>query len=141
MTVEAASRVYDTAPMYVTDQPPFLNAALRARTDLGPLPLLRRVKEIEAELGRQARTRFGPREIDIDLIAYGRLAYRFVDKGREVLRLPHPRVAERRFVLAPLADVAPKGVLPGFGPIETLLSETNDQSESVLVDEDAVLSL
>lgn len=135
------SRVYETAPMYVEDQPPFLNAALRLDTALSPMALLRALKCVEQEVGRLKRERFGPREIDLDLIAYGRLEYRYWADGVEVLRLPHPRAGERRFVLQPLHDLDPELSLPGIGRVADLLEATSSQSSSVQVCEDAALSL
>ncbi len=141
MEVVATSRAYRTAPMYLEDQPDFLNAALLARSDLGPLGALRALKEIEREVGRRARQRNGPREIDLDLIAYGAISYVFREGGVETLRVPHPRVAERRFVLQPLADVAPDFLLPGVGKVADLLKGTDDQAGCVHVAGDAVLPL
>ncbi|WP_349601814.1 2-amino-4-hydroxy-6-hydroxymethyldihydropteridine diphosphokinase [Azospirillum argentinense] len=101
--VTQASPVYETAPMYVTDQPAFLNMVLRAQTALGPWELLSHVKSIEAEMGRDLKggLRFGPRPIDIDILFYGELVMYAPE-----LEIPHPRIAERAFVLAPLADIA-----------------------------------
>lgn len=100
-SVQAASAVYETPAAYVTDQPAFLNAALIGTTSLPPLELLYALKRCEIELGRQASFRFGPRLIDLDLIFYGQ----HVMASNE-LTLPHPRLAEREFVLRPLADIA-----------------------------------
>jgi 2-amino-4-hydroxy-6-hydroxymethyldihydropteridine diphosphokinase len=116
------SRVYETEPMYVVDQPAFLNAAILAETDLGPLPLLKRLKDAEAKIGRMERVRNGPREIDLDLIGYGAIIYRFGSR----LEIPHPRVAERGFVLRPLADLNPRMELPGLGVVENLLAQTSE---------------
>jgi 2-amino-4-hydroxy-6-hydroxymethyldihydropteridine diphosphokinase len=132
-----ASPVYETAPMYVTEQDPFLNAALLVRSELPPLRLLKLLKGIEDEVGRVAGQRFGPREIDIDLISYGSLRYKFGDH----LEVPHPRVVERRFVLQPLADIAPDATLPGLGVVTELLQRTNHQGDSVRKVSDAVLPL
>ena len=92
--------MYETVPMYDTDQPPFLNAATQVRTDLQPEALLQAIKGVEQELGRQPRTRFGPREIDVDILLYG-------DERRDTpeLTIPHPRMDERPFVQAPLAEL------------------------------------
>jgi 2-amino-4-hydroxy-6-hydroxymethyldihydropteridine diphosphokinase len=100
-TVDAVSAVYETAPMYVTDQASFLNMCVAGRTDLAPEALLPRLQAAEAEIGRVPGRRNGPRLIDIDLLLYGD---RVVD--RPELVVPHPRMAERGFVLAPAADVA-----------------------------------
>lgn len=101
MTVETLSRVYETAPMYVTDQPAFLNMVLGGRTRLEPLELLDFVKRLEIEIGRVPSVRNGPRAIDIDILFHGETV---LDHPR--LTLPHPRIAERAFVLVPLADIA-----------------------------------
>lgn len=99
--VEALSRVFETAPLYVTDQPAFLNMAARARTDVAAEPLLHRLKAIEEELGRVASVRYGPRLIDLDILLYDDIVH---DDAH--LTIPHPRLPERRFALAPLADIA-----------------------------------
>ncbi len=99
--IDRASAVYETAPMYVTDQPAFLNMAVRGTTALAPGDLLRFVKGIEATIGRkEGGERFGPRPIDIDILLYGSLIVAEPD-----LEIPHPRIAERAFVLCPLADI------------------------------------
>ncbi|HEY0866576.1 MAG TPA: 2-amino-4-hydroxy-6-hydroxymethyldihydropteridine diphosphokinase [Fimbriimonas sp.] len=135
----ATSRVYRTEPMYVVDQPSFLNAAVLLRTDLGPLPMLQELKAIESEIGRRQSNRYGPREIDLDLISFGSLKYRYRSDGREVLQVPHPRIPERRFVLAPLYDVAPDYRPPGMPSVRSMLDQTNDQAGSVLEVGDAFL--
>lgn len=111
------STLIETDPMYVTDQPVYLNGAAIGFTDLGPLALLARLKAIEVEVGRTPSVRYGPREIDLDLLAYGRVAFR--SPGR--LEVPHPRTPERRFVLEPLAELDPPLHLPGLGPVASLL--------------------
>ena len=137
--VKATSHVYETAPMYVEDQPAFLNAALLLTTTLSPMEVLSTLKGLERRIGRERRQQNGPREIDLDLIAYGRLAYCYIE-GKELrLRVPHPRVAERRFVLQPLADVAPDFELPGIGIVQMLLDQTEHQRESVMRLEHALL--
>ena len=110
VTVRAVSGLYKTAPLYVTDQPPFLNAAARGETALAPLDLLHFVKQIEREMGRVPTERYGPRLIDIDILFYGT---EIVDLP--YLSIPHPRMAEREFVLRPLADVAGDFVHPILG--------------------------
>lgn len=108
-TVLRIASVYETAPVYVQEQPPFLNTVVEVDTNLAPEDLLRAVKEVEAEIGRIPRERFGPREIDIDLL--------ITEDGMEVnsdkLRLPHPHLTERRFVLEPLAELCPGCVVNG----------------------------
>ncbi|MFN0148521.1 MAG: 2-amino-4-hydroxy-6-hydroxymethyldihydropteridine diphosphokinase [Dehalococcoidia bacterium] len=106
--VTARSSIWETAPV-PADQPPFLNAALAGETALAPLELLRLAKSVEWRLGRRPGRRWGPRPIDIDLIFSGEQS---LDSAE--LTLPHPRIAERAFVLAPLAEVWP-GPLPVLG--------------------------
>lgn len=96
------SPVYETAPWGVEDQPAFLNMAVQVRTVLSPWELLDRAKEIERVLGRTAGPRWGPRVVDIDL-----LVVPGVKLASQRLTLPHPCLAERQFVLVPLADIAP----------------------------------
>lgn len=136
--VDAVSRAYRTAPMYVEDQPPFVNAVATGHTDLGPLALLRLLKSLEREMGRESRERFGPREIDLDLIAYGSLALTS-NAGPRPLRLPHPRVPERRFVLGPLAEIAADLHLIGLGVVRELLSQAPSSPKDVVPLEDAEL--
>ena len=112
----ARSADYETPPWGVTDQPPFVNLCLRVDTALGPRALLERALAVEAALGRDraAGTRWGPRPVDIDILAYGDLALDEPD-----LRLPHPRMAERAFVLVPLAEIAPDWPIGGV-PVAAL---------------------
>ena len=95
------SRLYETAPVGVLDQPAFLNMALAVETDLDPHALLAELKSLEKRLGRVEGLRWGPRLIDLDILMYGDR----VVTG-EMLEIPHPRLTERRFALAPLADLA-----------------------------------
>ena len=108
--LRARSSDYVTPPWGVTDQPPFINLAIQVETALPPRALLERALEVERALGRdRAReTRWGPRTIDIDLIAYDDLAI-----GEHDLILPHPRLFERAFVLVPLAEIVPDRVIAG----------------------------
>ena len=102
VAVTGASSVYETAPQgEVLDQPDFLNACLRIETDLEPEALLDLCKEVERELGRvPGGPRHGPRPVDVDLLLLGSLEHR-----SERLRLPHPEIATRRFVLEPLLEL------------------------------------
>jgi 2-amino-4-hydroxy-6-hydroxymethyldihydropteridine diphosphokinase len=104
----AVSRLYRTAPWGKTDQDWFVNACALVRTSLKPEALLERVKRLEVELGREPTERWGPRVIDIDLIAYGDVAFK-----TERLTLPHPELFNRAFVLVPLAEIAPDLVIAG----------------------------
>lgn len=105
-----ASRVYETAPWGILDQPDFLNQVILTETDLSPEELLAYVKQVEKEIGRQSRVRYGPREIDIDILFYDE---QVVDLPQ--LQIPHPRLHERSFVLVPLADLAPDLRHPRLG--------------------------
>lgn len=96
------SPVYETAPWGMTEQPDFLNLAVSGQTTLSPLALLACCKAIEATTGRRPTIRYGPRVIDIDIIFYGTQVV-----ASHTLTVPHPHLAERRFVLQPLADIAP----------------------------------
>ena len=97
-----SSRIYETEPVDYKDQAWFLNQAVEAETALFPMQLLTRVGRVERELGRVRTRPNGPRTIDIDILFY---AAAIVNTLR--LEIPHPRMAERRFVLAPLAELAP----------------------------------
>jgi 2-amino-4-hydroxy-6-hydroxymethyldihydropteridine diphosphokinase len=100
--INRVSPIYETEPMDVPGQHWFLNLVAEAGTDLFPLQLLRHTSKIEAQLGRRRTTPKGPRSIDIDILLYGNAVVRTA-----ALEIPHPRFRARRFVLAPLADLAP----------------------------------
>jgi len=102
------SSIYETAPRDIEDQPWFLNQVIECETDLFPRQLLARLKKIERAMGRKHRIAKGPREIDLDILLYGDA----VVKSPE-LEVPHPRLSERRFVLEPLAELAPDKKHPG----------------------------
>lgn len=124
------SRVYETAPMYVTDQPAFLNMALSAVTDLAPLDLLDKVKALETRIGRVPSVVNGPRAIDIDILFHGDTVLE-----TERLVLPHPRIAERAFVLAPLADIVPDHPVPPTGKsVRDLLDVVPGRDTVMVVD-------
>jgi dihydroneopterin aldolase / 2-amino-4-hydroxy-6-hydroxymethyldihydropteridine diphosphokinase len=115
--VTAVSPVYETDPVGGPDQPDYLNAVVLADTSLPPGALLGRAHEIEAAAQRTREVRWGPRTLDIDVIAYGDQT-----SGDPELTLPHPRAHERAFVLAPWLDVDPAAELPGHGRIAGLLA-------------------
>ena len=111
--VARVSALYESAPMYEAAQPPFLNAAVRGSTALGPRDLLAGLKALERAAGRRAGgVRFGPRPLDLDIIFYGSRCLALGPEGGVggcgggALEVPHPRWHERPFVLAPLADLA-----------------------------------
>ena len=102
MRVLHTSRIYETEPVDYVDQAWFLNQVVEAETTLFPMQLLTRVGRVERDLGRKRIVRKGPRTIDIDILFYGAAV---VETKR--LEIPHPRIAQRRFVLVPLAELAP----------------------------------
>jgi 2-amino-4-hydroxy-6-hydroxymethyldihydropteridine diphosphokinase len=128
--VRAVSRLYATWPVGVAAQPEFRNAAVALEVPSGPDPatgataLLIALKGIERAFGRRPRRRWGPRELDLDLLVFGRARLSLerppaglsLDPGKaaRLLVVPHPEMAERLFVLAPLSDVAPGLVPPGW---------------------------
>jgi 2-amino-4-hydroxy-6-hydroxymethyldihydropteridine diphosphokinase len=108
--VTAVSPVYATEPWGIVDQPEFLNMCVGGHTDLTPRALLHFVKALETALGRELTVRWGPRLIDIDILFYGDLIL-----NEEGLQIPHPGLAARASVLAPLRDIAPEWVHPQLG--------------------------
>jgi 2-amino-4-hydroxy-6-hydroxymethyldihydropteridine diphosphokinase len=122
--VTGSSSVYETAPQgEVTDQPDFLNACLRIRTELEPERLLDACKAVERELGRvPGGVRHGPRPIDVDVLLLGERTY-----SSERLTLPHAEVTSRRFVLEPLLELDPELALPDGTPLAERLPDVGDQ--------------
>ena len=115
--VVAVSTLRETEPVGYLDQPRFLNGAAAVETELSPVELLERLLAVERGLGRErAGPRYGPRTIDLDLLLYGDEQ---VDEPG--LTVPHPRLAERRFALEPLAELDPELVVPGRGRVSDLL--------------------
>ena len=110
--VKAVSSSYDTEPVGYLDQPRFLNAALVLETSLEPTELMRALLEVEQAMGRErvGAVAKGPRVIDLDLLLYGQVVMNTTE-----LTLPHPEMLERRFVLEPLAEIAPEMVHPVLG--------------------------
>ena len=104
------SRVAETEPVGIRDQPRFLNQVVEAMTTMEPRDLLTAIKSLERELGRTPGARWGPREIDIDILLYGR---RIVDE--DGLRIPHPELTHRAFLLELLAEVDPQLLEPVSG--------------------------
>jgi len=119
------SPVYETAPVGVKGQEWFLNLALEIQTSLGPFALLERLLSVEDGMGRTREKKWGPRNIDLDILLYDD---RTVDSDR--LTIPHPRMHERRFVLVPLAQIAPELLHPRLQKsVEELLAGCRDKSE------------
>ncbi len=122
--LERCSSLYESEPWGVRDQPRFLNAVCRAHTALSPQELLRLAKQVERDLGRRPGVRYGPRPVDVDILLYDDLVLDTPD-----LTIPHPRLAERAFVLVPLAELAPELVVPGLGRRVRELLERLGESE------------
>ena len=115
------SSMYETEPMYLKDQAWFVNCAAELETSLTPKELLVCLKDIERRLGRQESVRYGPRSIDMDILFYGDQVVEESD-----LKIPHPRIHERRFVLIPLVEIGPDHVHPICGKtVATLLAGLN----------------
>ena len=122
--VVRVSSLYETEPVDYLDQPWFLNCAVEAETQLAALDLLHAVRGIEAQMGSKKLVAKGPRLIDIDILLYGN---EFIDTPE--LQVPHPRMHLRRFVLEPLAEVAPSVRHPvSHLSISELLTSTPDKS-------------
>ncbi len=128
-----ASPLYASAPRDYEAQDDFVNAVVRFDTALAPLALLDLLQGIEQDMGRLRNgPRFGPRRIDLDLLLYDDVR---LDQPR--LTLPHPRMAERRFVLEPLTAIDPALVIPGYGPAAALLADCAGQRVTPLADDPA----
>ncbi len=123
--IVAVSSVYETEPYGRLDQPSFINAVAELEVDMSPADLLRVLKSIEDRLGRTRRERWGPREIDLDILFFGDLVIQ-----ERTVSIPHPDLASRRFVLVPLAELAPHYVDPKSGlTVSDLLKGCPDQSQ------------
>jgi 2-amino-4-hydroxy-6-hydroxymethyldihydropteridine diphosphokinase len=124
LRIQRISPVYETEPRGVRNQPWFLNLVVEAQTDLFPKQLLARTSKIERQLGRRRLIEKGPRTVDIDILLIGSFVLR-----TPTLTVPHPRFAERRFVLAPLADLVPEWRDPvSRRSVRELLAGTADQN-------------
>ncbi len=128
----AASSLYRTAPVGLKHQPDFINAVVELIA-VSPAPtFLQALFEIEARFGRQRSVRNAPRTLDLDLLLYGDLL-----SDDPQLTLPHPRLHERAFVLAPLAEIAPQLRIPGHGSVGELLLRCADQQIERLLPQEA----
>ncbi len=119
----AASSLYRSAPVGHADQPDFVNAVAKISAALAPQALLAALLAIEQRFGRERTFRNAPRTLDLDLLLYD--AQSIAEPG---LAVPHPRMHERAFVLAPLIEIAPDCVIPGRGPAAEWLARCRDQS-------------
>jgi 2-amino-4-hydroxy-6-hydroxymethyldihydropteridine diphosphokinase len=119
----AASSLYRTSPMGNTDQPDFVNAVAQVSTELSPISLLAAMFAIERHNGRKRLFRNAPRTLDLDLLLFDADII-----SAEGIEVPHPRMHERAFVLAPLIEIAPACVIPGLGPAADWLARCGDQA-------------
>ena len=127
IALQKISSIYKTDPVGYEAQAQFLNGVAAIHTNLPPLSLLHTLKNIETAIGRQHRIRWGPREIDLDILIYGDMCLQ-----SEKLVIPHPEMHRRRFVLVPLAEIAPDVVHPIFQEtIQTLLERLEDDKSAL----------
>ncbi len=126
LVLSRASSIYETSPWGYANQPDFLNLVLEVRTMLSPTELLKSAKALEKEMGREPCIRYGPRLIDVDLLLYGDLVY-----DKPGLQIPHPRLHQRMFVLAPLEELAPGLMHPTLRLTIEQLAHRADGQEGV----------
>jgi 2-amino-4-hydroxy-6-hydroxymethyldihydropteridine diphosphokinase len=126
MKLVKVSSMYETEPMYLKNQAWFVNCVAKLETDLTPKELLVYLEDIERRLGRQRSVRYGPRSIDLDILFYGNKVVEESD-----LKIPHPRLHERRFVLVPLVEIEPDHVHPIYRRSASTLLANLNSNESV----------
>jgi 2-amino-4-hydroxy-6-hydroxymethyldihydropteridine diphosphokinase len=123
--VRQVSSFYETEPVDYLDQPWFLNCAVEAETELDPHALLQALHDIESQLGSKKDFAKGPRKIDLDVLLYGSETI-----ATPELEVPHPRMLQRRFVLTPLAEIAPKLEHPSWpAAVSVILAHLTDPSQ------------
>lgn len=131
LTVDTISSLYETEPVGGPDQGSYLNACAELKTTVSPIELLKKILAIENTMGRIRKEKWGPRVIDIDLLVYESFIY-----NTPLLQLPHPRLAERDFVLVPLAEIAPGLTVPGSNKtVADLLAKRVRQASVTLFDQ------
>jgi 2-amino-4-hydroxy-6-hydroxymethyldihydropteridine diphosphokinase len=108
ISILKVSTLIETAPFGVTNQPNFVNAVAKIRTDLPPEALMQTLHAIESRAGRKRLERWGPRTLDLDLLDYNGLIQKPTNNTLETLELPHPGIEQRTFVLQPIAEIAPR---------------------------------
>lgn len=123
--INRKSSIYETEPWGLADQDMFLNVVIEVKTKLNPEDLLSSIKVIENEMGRVKTEKWGPRKIDIDILTYGDLK---IDEQN--LKIPHPQIQNRNFVLIPFMELEPDLILPGYeNSIEELFEQSKDECE------------
>lgn len=120
--LEAASRLYRSAPVGYLEQPDFVNAVVRLETELSAPQLLKHLLQLEHLQGRERKRLYGPRTLDLDILLYQQQTIQCPG-----LTVPHPHMHRRAFVLKPLLDIAPHQTIPGQGEAERLLSRLTEQ--------------
>ncbi len=118
------SSVYETPPFGYLEQPSFYNAVVELKTAAEPATLLNEIHRVEAACGRKRLVHWGPRTLDMDILMFGERQI-----ATEHLTIPHPGLAERRFVLEPWAEIAPEVTVPGLGTVAELLDKLPRQEE------------
>lgn len=124
--VDRQSSIYETQPQGVETQPWFLNMVLRARTSLSARELLRTLQDIEAQMGRKRLVRWGPRVIDLDILLFDQ-----EDICEQDLKIPHPQMTERAFVIVPLLEICPDKRMPDGTPLKSFLSLPQVRSQGI----------
>ena len=125
ITIEKCSNVYETEPQNLKDQPYFLNCAIKVKTSLSPLKLLETCQQIESTIGRNQTIRFGPRNIDIDILTYNE-----DEITLPKLTIPHPRMFERNFVIVPLREICEAEKLYGY-KLSFFIQKNSNQQVSI----------
>ena len=129
MRMLSCSSVYETEPWGVVDQPRFLNLVAGFETTLAPSHLLAVCKQVESQVGRTESYRWGPRQIDVDILLYGDEA---VSCDEPDLQIPHTRLSERPFVLVPLAEITANTSVPPYGKTVQALSDESNGKDGVV---------